>query len=259
MAAAAAALAARMARNSLRVIPGFMPAMVACGAAADQAGAPRGAHSSLLLHIHDLCVQRFFQLEGLASGRAQARVADEPGELRVGARERAQQAFVNGALQVGIALILEDKPLRREFEQAGVFAHPRGSTVWRAFQHREVAHQLAGSGERRAPLQVLELRDDFHGAALPGRSSSAGCSRTLSFSVLSFSASTRVIPRWTSSAAGSRLATSARKSSRATNQPSTALRAITDAEQTPRSIRAISPNMSPLRARRRSACHRQAA
>jgi len=67
----------------------------------------------------------------------------------------------------------------------------------------------------------------------------------LSFNALSFSASTRVISRWTSSAAGSRLATKARKSSRATNQPSTALRAMTDAEQTPRSISAISPNMSP--------------
>src|SRR5439155_905168 len=36
------------------------------------------------------------------------------------------------------------------------------------------------------------------GAALAGRSSSAGWSRTLSFNALSFSASTRVISRWTS-------------------------------------------------------------
>src|SRR5258708_33610036 len=51
--------------------------------------------------------------------------------------------------------------------------------------------------------------------------------------------------RWTSSAAISRLATSARKSSRPTNQASTLECAITVAEHTPRSMRAISPNISP--------------
>src|SRR5258708_4108806 len=80
-----------------------------------------------------------------------------------------------------------------------------------------------------------------------GRSSAAGCSRTLAFSTRSFAASTCVSARDSSSAAGSRLATSARKSSRSTNQPRTSARAVTVAEHTPRSISAISPKMSPSR------------
>src|SRR5437879_6846471 len=126
-----------MARNSLRVMPGLTPAMVAAALARIKPARLAGAHSSLVLHIYELPVQRLFQLNGLASGRAQARMADEPSKLRIGARERAQQALMNGALQVGISLILEEKLPRREFEQAGIFAHPRGCAVWRALQHRE--------------------------------------------------------------------------------------------------------------------------
>src|SRR2546426_10164357 len=93
-----------MARNSLRVMPGFMRRMVACGGAADQARAPRGAHSSLVLHIYDLRVQRLLQLERCTGRGSEARMADEPSKLRIGARERAQQALIR------ITLVLRGAP-----------------------------------------------------------------------------------------------------------------------------------------------------
>src|SRR5437870_13436240 len=111
-----------MARNSLRVMPGLTPAMVAAALARIKPARLAGAHSSLVLHIYELPVQRLFQLNGLASGRAQARMADEPGKWRVGARERAQQALMKGALQVGSAVIPEEQWPRRECEQAGICA-----------------------------------------------------------------------------------------------------------------------------------------
>src|SRR6266513_4984129 len=121
MAAAAAALAARMARNSLRAMPGFMPPMVARGAAADQAGAPGGAHFftvfSHFLRPPQLAVKCGFELARLALRRGGPSVTDEAGQLRVGARERAQQAQMNRVLQFRIPLVLRKKLARGQFQQ----------------------------------------------------------------------------------------------------------------------------------------------
>src|SRR5882762_10472020 len=165
MAAAAAALAARMARNSLRVMPGFMPAMVAYGAATDQAGAPRGAHSSLVFHIYYLAVQCLFEPARLALRRGEPGVTNQAAQLRVGARERAQQAQMNRVLQLRIPVVLRKKLLRRQFQHPGGLAYPRGCGMRGVFEDGEVAHQLAGPGQRHAPFQLLEFRNHLDGPA----------------------------------------------------------------------------------------------
>jgi hypothetical protein len=67
----------------------------------------------------------------------------------------------------------------------------------------------------------------------------------LALSARSFWDSTRVTACWMRSAAGTRCATSARKSSRSMNQPSRFSAAVTVAVQLPRSMSAVSPNTAP--------------
>src|SRR5438270_5529194 len=136
-----------MARNSLRVMPGRMPRIVARGAAVDQASAPGGAHFftafSHFLRPPQLAVKCGFELARLALRRGEPGVTDEAGELRVGARERTQQAQMNRMLQFRIPLVVRKKLARWQFQQPSGLAHPRGRDMRRALEDREVADQLA--------------------------------------------------------------------------------------------------------------------
>ena len=143
---------------------------------------------------------------------------------------------------------------------------PRKKTAWprgnsRRRRNRDELGDLAGVEALRTPRGAAGRADIERGlasgaprlradrdrapaptsACLPER----GLPCTLAFSARSFSEISSVTACWTRSAAGTRCATSARKSSRSMNQPSSLPRAVTVAVQVPRSISAISPNTPP--------------
>src|SRR5687768_13238533 len=117
-----------------------------------------GCSFGLRDHV-DLAAARGFERAALLVRAAQPRGADEAGELVVGARERAQQAGVDGVQQAycgaRVAAVEPQELGGGKREQAGRFAHPRRGVVRRSVEHREVADQLARPGQGNASLHPV--------------------------------------------------------------------------------------------------------